>query len=163
MDKGSVARHPRDAWFGRQPARFDAVLGPTPRMFEDTGLSNSRACQSAEMSVYTDACDTVDRYQTGYTLLGFVAFRFHQRVSWCYTGSGYTITSIDTYASDVDAFEYDRGVVGSWNDPHETYHVSFRRGMFENCIPVYGCLSASYPSVTITVDQWGGSSYTTGW
>jgi hypothetical protein len=157
LTNGKITSFFREEWFEQQPIRIDSIIGPTPKMkndleTEEISKSTSSTFQQFDYSPnYSEICVTTDRHQTGKTVLGFVAFEFHQRVNWCHTGSSYNIQGIYTYVSQVDQFSVYRGVVGSWNDPKTYYHTSFRQGHFENCIPFVGCLSSAYPSVTIRV------------
>lgn len=113
-------------------------------------------------------CATVDAWRTKYTLLGFVAYRFHQTKQWCWSYPRITSVNVGTYMSDVDPNYILRGVSGygwfyTWAGSGEGGHYSYRQAQVENCVLGYGCLGTTYPWVEIWVNgngawsaNWGG-------
>lgn len=121
----------------------------------------SVATQPAEA---TAGCRTVTGTKTAYTVLGFVAYKFHLTVSFCYNGSQVTKVNANYWSiSQVDALQYWRGIQNQysvWINNNTSYR-SYKQGRFENCVLRYGCIGTTYPSVTITVDKNGGYSIAT--
>lgn len=93
----------------------------------------------------------VDVVLTAYTLLGFVAYRFHQVKSWIYDGNTVSNVNVFVYLSDVDPNFVYRGIVNSTDNwgPGHTWHYSFRQGHIENCVVKYGCIGSTYPYIWI--------------
>lgn len=95
-------------------------------------------------------CTYIDVPQTYYTTLGFVAYNFWLRKSWCY-GSTVTNVQATVYLSQVDPVYYYRGISNMW-DQYSNYnraHDSMRQGHFETCVLKYGCIGSTYPAVQI--------------
>lgn len=173
-----ISAESRDVWAASLPVRIDAVLGPTPQLVSVADVTEARLVGPA-VSVRSSAkaaglaqplmvtCTGASGTQTAYTALGFVAYRFSMTKNFCYSGAAWGITniSVSTGISDVDPMFYYNGVVSSWDSwaSNGTYHTSFRQGRFDNCIPIWGCIGASYPSVTITAIYTGGNIVSTGW
>lgn len=111
----------------------------------------------------TTSCKTVDIQKTVYTLLGFVAYRFHQRKYWCYNGSTVSNVNIGVYLSDVDPNFYYKGIVNQWDilGQNSTFHDSMRQAQVDNCIVKYGCIGSSYPAIQIITYANGQYSYST--
>lgn len=113
-------------------------------------------------------CATVDAWRTKYTLLGFVAYKFHQTKHWCWSYPRITSVDVGAYMSDVDPNYILRGVSGygwfyTWAGSGQGGHYSYRQAQVENCVLHYGCLGTAYPWVEIWVNgngawsaNWGG-------
>ena len=134
------------------PAAIDT---PTQRL-----LSGRRACCSSSGS------DTVDFTLTKYTVLGFVAWRYHQVDHWCWSYPNITCLGIGSNFYDVDGQEnvnYDAHQTGwyyTWSGSAIGGHYAWRQGSISNCIFHWGCISTSYPTVEIWLNgngAWTGS------
>src|SRR5581483_2422335 len=109
----------------------------------------------------TTYCKTVDIARTGYTILGFVDYKFHKRKYWCYNGSAVSNVNVSVYLSNMDPLHFYRGIVAQWDIPYATSHDSMRQGQIDNCISTYGCISTTYPAVQIVAYANGSYGYST--
>ena len=113
-------------------------------------------------------CLSVDAWRNKYTLLGFLAYRWHQTKYFCWSGGAVNSVTIGSYVSDNDGTNYYRGLLSSdhwyfsWNGNSHGGHYSIRQAIMENCVPVFGCLSTSNPWVKIWAYANGTWSYTVG-
>lgn len=121
----------------------------------------------AEASV--SGCRTVDVARVGRTLLGFVAYKFHQVKRWCWRYPRITYKHAYTYVSDVNSTMNYRGVVAAtgWYyrwccGASRSGHFSLRQAKFENCLPRLGCWHVEYPWVRIWVHANGTYTARTG-
>ena len=99
-------------------------------------------------------CTWIHTKVTAYLPLGGIAYRFHHKFKWCWDGD--TIISVSgrrTWVSNVGSFFYHQGLV---EDEYKHYHngnwtryESFVQGRIDNCVPVWGCVGAYYPEITI--------------
>ena len=114
-------------------------------------------------------CRTAKVAYVRHTLLGFVAYRFWMRRSWCWRYPRVTSVGTETYVTDTDGLnEYD-GIVGSsgsWFQwccrDRRSGHRAFRQAEFRNCIFRYGCLSTAYPWIRMSVRGDGTYTYSVG-
>lgn len=136
------------------------------RVVIDPGLttfgSSTGALDGASITTAYSGCRYFDAYANGYTALGILAYRFHQRMSYCYNGS--TVTSVFNryvYMSNTDGFHFYRGLItNSYNKPPTSKVTSTTQGTVENCIFKYGCISVEYPYVQIRAYGSGSAYYT---
>ncbi len=122
----------------------------------------SRGIASAQAAAAT-SCKTVKAARIGYTLLGFVAYKFWQQKYFCYNGSSaVSNVNVSAYVSNMDPEHYYRGVVSQSDIPLNTgAHDSMRQGQIDNCILKYGCIGSYYPAVEIIAYKDGSWYYTT--
>jgi len=122
-------------------------------------LNGRRSCCSSSGS------DTVDFTLTKYTVLGFVAWRFHQVDHWCWSYPSITCLSIGSGFYDVDGQQnvnYDNHGSGwyyTWSGSGTGGHYAERQGSISNCVFHWGCISTSYPLVKIWLNgngAWAG-------
>lgn len=122
----------------------------------------SRDGQVSTLSTYCGAWRDV--WANRYTALGFLAYRFHQYMQWCYNYS--SVTSIQNrypYISNNDGLNYYRGLIANSRGPVPAGEVySFMQGHMENCIAKYGCISSTYPWTKIWAGNNGSSKYAAG-
>jgi hypothetical protein len=111
----------------------------------------------AHADASVSGCRTVDVAHVGRTVLGFVAYKFHQVKRWCWKYPRITYKQVYTYVSDMNKMKY-RGLIAStgWYyrwccGVSSSGHTSFRQAKLENCVPVIGCWHAEYPWVRISV------------
>lgn len=58
-------------------------------------------------------CLSVDAWRNKYTLLGFLAYRWHQTKYFCWSGGAVNSVSVGYYVSDNDGTNYFRGLLSS--------------------------------------------------
>ncbi len=106
-----------------------------------------------------------DVYRTKYTLLGAVAYKFHQYMQWCHNGASVTrIQNRYPWMSDDSggAFIF-RGLIGNSVGPVPAGEVySFMQAQVENCIFHYGCIRVTTPWTKIWAGRDGSSKYAYG-
>ncbi len=127
---------------------LNALVGPTPPWMPEYTVEAQTSTHGRLMS---PTWIQVDASITAYTLLGFVAYRFHQVKSWIYDGTEVSNVDVFVYLSDVDPNFVYRGIINqndSWGPAHR-WHDSFRQGHVENCIARYGCIGSTYPFLEI--------------
>jgi hypothetical protein len=112
-------------------------------------LSGRLSCCSSSGS------DTVAIAVTKRTLLGFVAWRYHQVDHWCWSYPSITCMSAGAGFYDVDSQQkvnYDNNGYGwyyGWAGSGTGGHYAYRSGSISNCVLKWGCLSTSYPYAEI--------------
>jgi hypothetical protein len=100
--------------------------------------------------------DTVSFEVTKRSLLGFVAWRYHQVDHWCWQYPNITCLNIGSNFYDVDAngqVVYDSAGYGwyyTWSGGPFGGHYAHREGRIDNCVLHYGCIGSYYPYV----DMW---------
>jgi hypothetical protein len=106
------------------------------------------------------------------TITGNVAYHFNQRQIWAWDHGEITYQSHNAYPSHEDGYQQYFGIAGHdsgnpgpgcQHGPRpeagvRECHYSWYQGHFCNDIPVWGCLSHTYPEVKIYIDGWGGAS-----
>jgi hypothetical protein len=127
----------------------------------DPGSDLAAAVTNAVATRGTAACcsssgqDTVSFELTKRTVLGFVAWRYHQVDHWCWSYPDITCLSIGSNFYDLDGQEnvnyqdHGYGWYYSWSGAGDGGHYAERDGSVSNCILHYGCLSTSYPYVNM--------------
>jgi hypothetical protein len=148
---------PAGKLFGSAATTGAATTGDMP---SQRRLAGRRGCCSSSGS------DTVDFTVTKRTLLGNVAWRFHQVDHWCWSYPSITCLSVGSGFYDVDgqqSVNYDDHGTGwyySWSGAGTGGHYAERQGSVSNCIFRWGCISTSYPQVKIWLNgngAWTGS------
>ena len=141
---------------------LNAIVGPTPPWMPRYTVYQKRSVMDRVRSTATYI--EVDVPLTAYTLLGFVAYRFHQVKSWVYDGNTVSDVNVYVYLSDVDPNFVYRGIVNSTDNwgPGHTWHYSFRQAHVENCIVKYGCIGSTYPYIWIRAMNDGTSPFDRG-
>ena len=137
-------------------AKISLPTGEKPYAPLEVAVTNNRRPGVGETTTSAGVCKTVEAVQTGYTVLGFVAYKFHQLKDWCFDGTTVSNVAVNTYLSQVDGLQYYRGIASSLDrfDPAgQTWHNSIRQAHMENCIvsAQIGCISSTYPATQITV------------
>jgi len=100
--------------------------------------------------------DTVSFELTKRSVLGFVAWRYHQVDHWCWQYPNITCLDIGSNFYDVDAngqVRYDSQGYGwyyTWAGGPFGGHYAHREGRIDNCVLKYGCIGSYYPYV----DMW---------
>jgi hypothetical protein len=100
--------------------------------------------------------DTVSFELTKRSVLGFVAWRYHQVDHWCWQYPNITCLDIGSNFYDVDAngqVRYDSQGYGwyyTWAGGPFGGHYAHREGRIDNCVLRYGCVGSYYPYV----DMW---------
>ncbi len=115
--------------------------------------------------------DTVDFTVTQSTILGQVAWRYHQVDHWCWSYPRITCLNIGSGFYDLDGLEivnyndHGYGWYYAWGGTGDGGHYSERDGSVSNCILRYGCIRTLYPYVNMWLNgngAWaangGGSS-----
>ena len=130
---------------------------------EVTTQENNIATSQLELAA-ASGCKQVDASRRGYTLLGFVAWRFHHVKEFCYNGDDVYNVTMWEYVSEMDPLFNYRGVVSSSDHfgPGNNSHTSLRQAHIENCVIKYGCIGSLYPSVEIVAHS-NGSHDTRTW
>jgi hypothetical protein len=135
------------------PSASGSAIASSSRELGDAPQSNLVALASAS------GCRSLDVWRNKYTLLGGLAYRWHQTKSWCWSGGriygpGYSgDPSIGYHVSDSDGFNVFLGITGeatyyySWGGSSRGGHYSRQAGM-QNCIWAV-CLATQYPYVKI--------------
>jgi hypothetical protein len=135
------------------PSASGSAIASSSRELGDAPQSNLVALASAS------GCRSLDVWRNKYTLLGGLAYRWHQTKYWCWSGRriygpGYSgDPSIGYYVSDSDGFNVFLGITGeatyyySWGGSSRGGHYSRQAGM-QNCIWAV-CLATQYPYVKI--------------
>jgi hypothetical protein len=158
---GAVRTLPRAVWEAEQRLPLNSLMTKPPQLVEADGVSiESQSTGDVQAFV---SCKWVDAWRNGYTLLGFVAYRFHQKKYYCYNGSRVSNVTVNAYVSNMDSQHYYQGVVsssGRWGTSY-TSHVSMRQGRIDNCVLKYGCIGSDYPAVEITAYKSGSYTYRT--
>jgi hypothetical protein len=161
---GTADRDPAPApEAGYTVTTFDAG-GRVVSVESGTGTEVSGSPEVASLS----GCKTLNAWRNGYTLLGMLAWRFHQVKYWCWSYPSITTVSVGAYVSNLLSTYYYRGVVSahgwffSWAGSSRGGHYSFRQGQIDNCLLRYGCIRSEYPWVKIWAYGNGGWSYSTG-
>lgn len=108
-------------------------------------------------------CKSVDVSRNGYTILGFLAWKFHHTKRFCYDGNQVSNVILGEYVSDMDALHYYRGVTSSSDFfyARNSGHESMKQGHIENCIIKYGCIFSNYPAVKIIAYANGSWTHST--
>lgn len=120
------------------------------------------------LPVTTTGCLSIDAWRNKYTLLGFLAYRWHQTKYFCWSGGAVNSIAVGYYVSDNNGFNYFRGLASQdqwffrWNGNTRGGHYSMRQATMENCVPFLGCLSVAYPYVRIWVYANGAWTYEVG-
>jgi len=115
---------------------------------------------------YASGCNNLDAWRNKYTLLGSLAYRWHQTKYWCYSNNAITDVSIGYYVSDSNGFNTFQGLAGtneyffSWNGNSHGGHYSFREATMQNCF--YICAGTQYPWVKIWAYSNGGWAWEVG-
>lgn len=141
---------------------------PTEQIVEviaeaDTVIESEQtaADNGVENTVMSSGCKTVTATRTGYTLLGFTAWKFNMSKYFCYNGTAVTSWNVSTWVSNMDPLFYYRGIINQ-NDYNITNgHLSMRQGHIQNCVLQYGCIGNYYPAAEIKVYKGGTFSATT--
>jgi hypothetical protein len=100
--------------------------------------------------------DTVSFEVTKRSLLGFVAWRYHQVDHWCWSYPSITCLGIGAGFYDIDSTsnvnwsDNGYGWYYGWAGSGTGGHYAHRDGSVSNCIFKYGCLATAYPYV----DMW---------
>lgn len=136
------------------------------------GTETAIAAYGTEPDVVAPAsasgCLSVDAWRNKYTLLGFLAYRWHQTKYFCWSGGAVNSVTVGSYVSHNDGTNYYRGLLSqdswyfSWSGNSRGGHYSIRQAIMENCVPVLGCLSTSYPYVKIGTYANGNWTYEVG-
>jgi hypothetical protein len=104
-------------------------------------------------------CWTAYRFRNGYTILGFLAWRFNVSKYFCYTGNSVYNINVTAYPSHMDPFFYYRGLVTAADYYITGGHHTLRQAHIENCILQYGCFWSGYPGIVSNVynngTEWG--------
>ena len=166
--KNKVASESKDNWSKKAQLPFDGMQGFQLPMTTDLEINETTDAASplsqkgsSVQSLATTYCKTVQAAHTGYTVLGFVAYKFWERVYFCYNGvSAVSNVSVSAYVSNMDSQHYYRGVVNQWGYYVGTSYDSMRQGQIDNCILKYGCIGSYYPAVQIIAYKDGSWFYT---
>ena len=125
----------------------------------DSGDISTQASGSGGTST-ASGCRTVTVKNEAETVLGFTAYYYNTWTSYCWTRStqtvynvsnGWSITDVDPQQNwigevDKELLFYDYGT----NDGHpRSAYKHWRKGHFENVVPVYGTWNHTYPTNTI--------------
>jgi len=143
----------------------------------DAGSDLAAAAKNTVATRGTAACcspsgqDTVDFTVTQGTILGQVAWRYHQINHWCWSYPHITCLSIGSGFYDLDGLEvvnysdHGYGWWYTWSGVGDGGHYAERDGSVSNCILRYGCIRTLYPYVNMWLNgngAWaangGGSS-----
>lgn len=159
----------KENWRKQAKIPFDGIQGfqlPMTTDLEVTETTDAPSWLPQENSsiqpLATTYCKTVKAARIGYTLLGFVAFKFWERVYFCYNGvSPVSNVNVSAYVTNMDSQEYYRGVVSQWGYYAGTSYDAMRQGQIDNCVLKYGCIGSTYPAVQIIVYKNGSWGYTT--
>lgn len=169
VDAAHVATQPRSADIpGGQVSR--SRLGPVPPGAPASGErvfpASSSTQASGSIALDSVTCTSIDAWRNAYTLLGFLAYRYHHWMTWCWDGQRVTSVTEDyDYLTNVDPNFYWRGTVAEssayyyWNGIWHGRFRSFMEGQVDNCILRYGCIGTSYP--WITINAYGDGHYST--
>lgn len=167
----SVTR--RDGIRPGQPFGTAVTSGSSPEEATAIDADSDLAAVAKRPAALRRACcssggsDVVELTLTKKTLLGFVAWRWHQVKYW--TWNYPNITSVNAGAGffDVDGQQfvnYDANGYGwyyTWAGSSLGGHYTYRQGSISNCIFRYGCISTSYPWAQIWVNgngAWTGNA-----
>jgi len=156
---------------GRQPPL--SGLGPVPPGSPASGERVFPASPSTQArgSIALDSvtCTSIDAWRNAYTLLGFLAFRYHHWMTWYWDGQRVTSVTEDyDYLNNADPNFYWRGTLAGssayycWNGIGNGRFRSFMEGQVDNCIFKYGCIGTSYPWITINAYGDGHNSTSSG-
>lgn len=134
----------------------------------DTAIVSFASEPEAVAPSSASGCLSVDAWRNKYTLLGFLAYRWHQTKYFCWSRGAVNSVSVGSYVSNNDGTNCYRGLLSqdanffSWNGNSHGGHYSIRQAIMENCVPVFGCLSTSNPFVTIRAYANGTWTYEVG-
>jgi len=144
-----------------------SVIASSSREVGDVSSAETVALASAS------GCRSVDIYRSKYTLLGALAYRWHQTKYWCWSGGrvygpAYSgDPAIGYYISDSDGWNVFQGISGtatyyySWGGNSRGGHYSLRQAAMQNCIWAI-CLGTQYPYVKIWAHADGSYAWEVG-
>jgi hypothetical protein len=167
--KKDVISESKENWGKQAKIPFDGIQGFQLPMTTDLEVTETTDAPSQLLQenssiqpLATTYCKTVQAARVGYTLLGFVAYKFWERVYFCYNGvSAVSNVNVSAYVSNMDSQHYYRGVVNQWGYYVGTSYDSMRQGQIDNCVLKYGCIGSYYPAVQIIAYKDGSWYYGT--
>lgn len=168
-EKKGILSESKENWRKQAKVPFESIQGFKLPMTKDLEVAETMNVppqlfqeNSSVQPLATTYCKAVAAARTGYTLLGFVAYKFWERVYFCYNGlSSVSNVNVSAYVSNMDSQEYYRGVVSQWGYYQGTSYNAMRQGQIDNCVLKYGCIGSSYPAVQIIVYKDGSWFYIT--
>jgi len=141
-EKKGILSEEKENWRKRAKIPFESIQGFQLPMTNDLEVaetmdvpSQSFQENSSIQPLATTYCKTVQAARIGYTFLGFVAYKFWERVYFCYNGvSAVSNVQVSAYVSNMDSQHYYRGVVSQWGYYQGTSYNAMRQAQIDNCV-----------------------------